>query len=262
MSGVDPDGPRDASTGRRERYSEPAVRHAFALVRWLHAHHLSNPVYWGVGAAMIPAYLLLVNVLNRCTVLGRDRLPEGGFFLLCNHISMLDGQVIGTATFPRPYWYPSKASFYTNHATALAYTALTAFKSFPVRRGERDMRAIEHMEDLLRGGESILLFPEGTRSTDGTLGRGKVGVGKIVHDARPVVVPAYVEGFDQILARGRLLPRVGRRSYLLFGHPLEMSDLYEREPGRETSQMIVDRVMEGIAALRDELHAHPDYRPG
>ena len=123
------------------------------------------------------------------------------------------------------------------------------------------MRAIRHMEDLLRAGESILLFPEGTRSKDGTLGRGKVGVGKIVHDARPVVVPAYVEGFDRILSRGKLVPATGIHSYLVFGEPLPMDDLFDGEPGRETSQAIVDRVMVAIEELRDELHARPDYKP-
>ena len=248
-------------TGRarrsRDEYSPEAVDRMFGLVRWLHRTHLSTPMYMGAAVAMIPSYVVLVNLLNRTRVHHRERLPprDHGFFLLSNHISMLDGQIISTYTFPRTYWFPSKAAFYKNTAMGLTYTALTAFKSFPVRRGERDVRAVELIEDLLDRGENVLLFPEGTRSRDGQLQPGKVGVGKIVHDSRPTVVPCYVEGFDRILRRGQS-PRVGFgvEAHINFGAPLDLAELYDQPPGKETSQAIVDRVMEAIAALRDELH--------
>ena len=159
----------------RERYDARAVDRTFHFVRWLHERGLSNPAYYVMAVSMIPSYYVLVNLLNRLEVHHRERLPPSGtgFFLLCNHISMLDGQVLSMMTFPRTYWYPSKAGFYRSTAAGLGYTVLTAFKSFPVRRGERDMRALELIESLLARGESVLLFPEGTRSKDGSLGRAR-----------------------------------------------------------------------------------------
>ncbi len=251
------DPPRDERSGnRREKYDPRSVDRCFGFVRWLHDNRLSNPMYYGMAVSMIPSYYVLVALLNRLRLHNKDRLPPTGtgFFLLCNHISMLDGQILSMMTFPRTYWYPSKAAFYRSTAGGLGYTVLTAFKSFPVRRGERDYRAMELIESLLKRGESVLLFPEGTRSRDGSLGQGKVGVGKIVHDTRPMVVPCYLEGFGDILPHGRLLPRVGRKSHINFGEPLDLDDLFEREPGLETSQAIVDRVMGAIGGLRDELH--------
>ncbi len=242
---------------RKDSYSPVAVDRVFSLIEWLHRHNLANTLYYPVAAAMIPSYAALVFGLNRTRIHHKDRLPPSGtgFFLLSNHISMLDGQVIGTVTYPRTYWFPSKAAFYKNTAQGLAYTALTAFKSFPVRRGERDMRAIDLITELLRSGDSVLLFPEGTRSTDGTLGKGKVGVGRLVHDAKPLVVPVYLEGLDHILTRSKPFLHAGKRAHVVFGHPMDLGDLYEQEGTRENCQAVVDRVMAAIADLRDELHA-------
>jgi len=241
---------------RREQYDPKAVDRIFRVVQLMHRYHLINPLYYSAAAVLIPPYYTLLAGLNRLRVYGKDRLPPRGtgFFLLSNHISMVDGQVLSIVTFPRTYWFPSKASFYRSTTQGLAYLALTGFKSFPVRRGERDLKSIRLIEDLLKRGESVLLFPEGTRSKDGTLGKGKVGVGKIVRDSKPVVVPAYVEGFDQIMVHGKAIPRVGQRAAIQFGYPLDLQDLYDAEPGRANSRAIVDRVMEAITGLRDELH--------
>ncbi len=250
-------GSRDGKADkRRESYDPSAVDRCFSFVHWLHEHRLSNPAYYGMAVAMIPSYYVLVALLNRLRIHHRDRLPPlgTGFFLLCNHISMLDGQILSMMTFPRTYWYPSKAAFYRSTTVGLGYTLATGFKSFPVRRGERDYRAMELIENLLHRGESVLLFPEGTRSPDGSLGKGKVGVGKIVHDTRPRVVPCYLEGFGGILPHGKLMPRLGQTCHISFGAPLGLDDLFDEDPGLETSQAIVDRVMEAIAGLRDELH--------
>jgi 1-acyl-sn-glycerol-3-phosphate acyltransferase len=240
-------------------YSPEAVERVFDFIGWLRRNHMANTLYYPMAAAMIPSYWLLTFVINNTKLHHMDRLPpkDTGFFLLCNHISMLDGQVVSMVTFPRTYWFPSKAAFYKNTAMGLAYTALTAFKSFPVRRGEKDLRAIDLIRDLLASGEGVLLFPEGTRS-EGGLGKGKVGVGRLAHDAKPMIVPTYLEGFDEILGHGRWYPRVNQPAHINFGAPLDMGDLYAQEGTRETCQAIVDRVMAGIADLRDELHAELD----
>ena len=247
---------------RKRRYSPGAVDTCFGLVRTLHKYHLINPMYYGAAVVMIPAYYVLTVIFNRMKIYGKDELPTDGtgFFLLSNHISILDGQVLSMMTFPRTYWFPSKAEFYKNTPQGLAYTAVTAFKSFPVRRGEKDVRAIELIADLLRRGENVLLFPEGTRSMDGVLQKGKVGVGKIIRDARPRVIPVYIEGFADILGQGSAQPHIGKNCYLNFGPPLELTDLYELERGTQTSEAIVERVMGAIADLREDLHARPDYQ--
>jgi len=244
----------------RDEYSPEVVDRVFGMIEWLDRYRLANPLYYSMAVLMIPGYVALTCLLNRTKIHGKERLPskETGFFLLSNHISMLDGQMIATVTFPRTYWFPSKAAFYKTNLQGLGYTVATGFKSFPVRRGEKDTRAIGHIHHLLSAGDSVLLFPEGTRSKDGSLGPGKVGVGRIVHDAQPKIVPCYIEGFNQILQKGKVLPRAGKQCHIVFGDPVPMDDLFDRPRDRDTYQAIVDRVMDAIGELRDELRASED----
>jgi 1-acyl-sn-glycerol-3-phosphate acyltransferase len=158
--------------------------------------------------------------------------------------------------YPRPIWYPSKAEFFRTWVFAFIYFMGTGMHTFPVRRGERDGDAISLMEDLLRRGDRVLLFPEGTRSRTGELLPGKPGVGMVIHSARPTVVPCYVEGFDRIIPPGGyFFPRFGQKATYRFGPPLDLSRHWEKPFGKESGQDIVDDVMAAIARLKAEADA-------
>jgi 1-acyl-sn-glycerol-3-phosphate acyltransferase len=89
-----------------------------------------------------------------------------------------------------------------------------------------------------------MLFPEGTRHKDGMLGRGNRGVGKIIYDTRPAVVPTALIGLNRWE-----FPGFNQDALVVFGRPIEFGDLFLREDVKETHQLIVDRVMEEIATL-------------
>jgi len=89
-----------------------------------------------------------------------------------------------------------------------------------------------------------VLFPEGTRHKDGRLGKGNRGVGKIIHEIRPVVIPTALIGLNTWK-----FPGFGQSATAVFGKPLDFSDLYELENCKETHQLIVERVMNAIAEL-------------
>ena len=96
---------------------------------------------------------------------------------------------------------------------------------------------------LLRD-QKVMLFPEGTRHKDGVLGKGNRGVGKIIYDTRPTVVPTALVGLNRWH-----FPGVGQEALVVFGRPLDFTDLFQLPDGKETHQLIVDRVMEAIAEL-------------
>jgi 1-acyl-sn-glycerol-3-phosphate acyltransferase len=105
------------------------------------------------------------------------------------------------------------------------------------------MRRIEtHMQT-----GKVMLFPEGTRHADGRLGQGKRALGKLIYNARPVVVPLAVWGTNQVWPKDRFLfrwrPSIGVR----YGEPLDLQPYYTLPDTKETAEAIVEEIMRAIA---------------
>jgi len=98
-----------------------------------------------------------------------------------------------------------------------------------------------------------MLFPEGTRHQDGQLGKGNRGVGKIIYDMRPAVIPTALVGLNSWK-----FPGFGQTATVVFGQALDFSDLCVFEDCKETHQLIVDRIMDAIAGLLKEEGAYVD----
>ncbi|GAW66061.1 glycerol acyltransferase [Geoanaerobacter pelophilus] len=184
------------------------------------------------------------SALNRFTVHGAERIPRsGGVLVASNHISAYDTIFLPWAVIRRHplqmLWAPAKEELFQNRFMGLVYRSWGAF---PVRRG-RDIRAGKQINVLLAD-QKVMLFPEGTRHKDGVLGKGNRGVGKIIYDTRPQVIPTALTGVNRWK-----FPALGAQGAVRFGHPLDFSDLYALEDCKETHQLIVDRVMEAIASL-------------
>ncbi len=187
------------------------------------------------------------------TVYGAEHIPkkgEAGVMLLYNHISAIDPFLVGVTAMPffSPVWWraPAKEELFN---FPIVRNIIASWGAFPVRRGRRDLKSIQKMVDLLAH-SIVLIAPEGTRSTTGLLQKGKAGVGKIVYDAHPrKVIPVRVRGVDQVLPKGAIIPRIFKRTEIVFGSPIEMADYYALAESKETSQKIVDRVMEAIGKL-------------
>ena len=90
-------------------------------------------------------------------------------------------------------------------------------------------------------------------STTDQLLPGRPGVGRIIHTAKPSVIPVAIVGADLIVPRGRLLPRVGQRVTIAFGPPVKLDDYYSQPDTLELSQRIVNTVMAAIGELYEPL---------
>jgi 1-acyl-sn-glycerol-3-phosphate acyltransferase len=192
------------------------------------------------------AYVIGVyaSLFNNFRSKGVSNIPaEGGVLLASNHISAYETIFLPWAIvrqFPfSMLWAPAKEELFEHPFTGWLYSSWGAF---PVRRG-RDVRAGKVINDLLRD-QRVMLFPEGTRHKDGMLGRGNRGVGKIIYDTRPAVVPTALIGLNRWE-----FPGFNQDALVVFGRPIEFGDLFLREDVKETHQLIVDRVMEEIATL-------------
>jgi 1-acyl-sn-glycerol-3-phosphate acyltransferase len=185
--------------------------------------------------------------INRFAIKGEDRIPHsGGVMIASNHISAYDTIFLPWAVIRKNplqmMWAPAKEELFRNPILSLIYRSWGAF---PVRRG-RDVRAGKHLDELLVD-QKVMLFPEGTRHKDGVLGKGNRGVGKIIYDSRPQVIPTALSGVNHWR-----FPSFGAKGCVIFGKPLKFDDLFLLPDCKETHQLIVDRVMEAIAALLQE----------
>jgi 1-acyl-sn-glycerol-3-phosphate acyltransferase len=171
---------------------------------------------------------------------------------------MVDSFLVGLAAFyPKSWirpgllpWNPAAAeNFYRTPLLAwLAYN----WKCIPVRRGRRDLHALHRMTEELKHG-IMTLFPEGTRTRDGSVGNGRPGAGLVILSTRPKVIPVAIEGMNQLLPIGRYIPRVMKRIYVYYGTPIDLSEFAGRKRTKELSEQVMDRVMQAIREQHCEL---------
>jgi len=203
-----------------------------------------------------PLVVLFFWGFNRTRVYGRSRIPlERKTLLISNHQSMIDSFAIGySAFFPRnvlrPFlvpWSPAaQENFFKNKLLSWLFHQ---FKCIPVRPGRRDVKALNRSVRALRD-STMVLFPEGTRSRDGSIGRGRAGAGMVISGTQPYVVPVTIEGLDRVLPIGSRFPRIGQQISIYFGRPMSFADFEDRPRNRENAQLIVDRVMDRVRFQR------------
>jgi 1-acyl-sn-glycerol-3-phosphate acyltransferase len=191
------------------------------------------------------------SLLNRFIIKGGANIPSsGGVLLASNHISGYETVFLPWAVIHQHplqmLWAPAKEELFERPFLRLIYSSWGAF---PVRR-KRDVKAVGVLNDLLRD-QKVMLFPEGTRHKDGRLGAGNRGVGKIIYDTRPTVVPTALIGLNHWK-----FPGLGQPATVVFGAPLNFTDLYELPDCKETHILIVGRVMQAIAGLLKEEGAY------
>jgi 1-acyl-sn-glycerol-3-phosphate acyltransferase len=199
---------------------------------------------------MKPAVAVLARVWFRLSALGTESVPrEGPLLLASNHLSVLDPAMIG-AVLPRELDYMAKTELFRIPGFGPLIRRLNAH---PVDRTGSDSAALRLALRLLGDGRAVLVFPEGTRGTQGQLQPARAGAGMLAVLSGAPVVPVYVEGSGRALPRGAVLPRP-RRVTVRFGAPIR----FGRERGRARYQKVSDEIMAAIGRLEPEAErGHP-----
>lgn len=146
--------------------------------------------FWCIVAMLIEPFFC------RARRTGADNLPvHDGCIIASNHNRGPDIVVLGYAS-PRQLHYMSKEELFRNKFIARWIGALGAF---PVKRGQRDSDALERAVEVIQRGKVLGMYPEGTRSPDGKLQRGRSGVARIALAAKAPIVPVVVINSEAIL---------------------------------------------------------------
>jgi 1-acyl-sn-glycerol-3-phosphate acyltransferase len=194
-----------------------------------------------------PIAVALMRLGFRLEVRGREHVPSAGpVLLVSNHVSLLDPPFVGGAA-PRELFFLAKEELF---AIPLLGGLIARVNARPVKRDGSDTRALKMALRLLAEGRALLVFPEGTRGTEGHLREGKPGVGMLAVMSGAAVVPVYVSGTGRALPRGRSLPRLAKVR-VTFGPALHFKARAgdgRKERYREAAQ----EMMRAIAQLRDQ----------
>jgi 1-acyl-sn-glycerol-3-phosphate acyltransferase len=203
-----------------------------------------------------------LRLIWRPTVEGLEHVPStGGAILASNHLSVADELLLG-AVVPRHLAFWAKAEYFTGTGFRgrLTRFVVGGLGAIPVERagGRAALSAFDAAIPALKAGDLVAVYPEGTRSPDGRLYRGRTGVARLALAAGVPIIPVGVLGTDKIQPIGARMPRlVPGRITIRFGKPIDISG---RPADRASQRKITDEVMSEIKKLTGQVYV-PRYAP-
>lgn len=226
--------PSELGHGARERgreLAETAKERSVGLgrtaarldVKWAHGP-VGDALREGAGRFLL---VPLMTLYTRRRVLGRENLDdlEGPVVLVANHASHMDTPAI-LRSLPRRWRRRTVVAaaadyFYRNRLVATLISVL--FNTVPIERRRRGSRSIAHIDRLLDRGNSLLLYPEGTRNRKGGVGQLRHGAASIAARHGASIVPIHVSGTRDVMPPGRFWPRRKRQGPLSRRHPVTVT---------------------------------------
>lgn len=175
--------------------------------------------WWDFCAFLCWSWLKLAYRLKR---VHRDRVPRtGAILVVSNHESFLDPMVNGVTVWDRQFTALARDSLFRGPFGFV----LRSVAARPIKREGGDLEAMKTALAELEAGRVVILYPEGTRSPDGTLQEFKRGVLLLVKRAKPTILPMAVDGTFEAWPRGRKLPRLLGKVVCVCGEPLSGEEL-------------------------------------
>jgi 1-acyl-sn-glycerol-3-phosphate acyltransferase len=184
---------------------------------------------------------------------GRRNMPRRGPVILAsNHLSFAD-HFFGPLPLPRKVVFLAKSEYFTGRGLKglVSRAFFSGVGQIPIDRsgGEASERALQSGLRVLSEGKVLGIYPEGTRSPDGRLYKGRTGVARLALESRAPVVPCAMIDTFEFLPPGTFRPKLTLRPGVIFGKPLEFSRYYGRETDREALRAVTDEIMRSIREL-------------
>ena len=199
----------------------------------------------------------ILHAFGRPRATGLENIPASGPALLAsNHLSIIDSVYL-PLMLSRPVVFPAKAEYFTAKGPVGRLWAAYLRSTNQLAMNRDDTRSatatLEAAADILRAGELFGFYPEGTRSPDGRLYRGRSGLGWLVLNTGAPVIPVAMSGTRKMMPPGKL-PRPAKIE-IKIGKPMEFGHLAGDPPGR-ARRIIADEVMQAIRDLSGQEYVH------
>jgi 1-acyl-sn-glycerol-3-phosphate acyltransferase len=206
-------------------------------------------LYWLLKYVLLGPWLRLI---FRPSVEGREHLPESGAAIIAsNHLSFSDS-IFMPLVVKRKVTFVAKAEYFTGTGLKGFLTKMffVGAGTIPVDRsgGRAAQAAIDTGLRILRDGRLFGIYPEGTRSPDGRLHRGKTGVARLALGSGAPVIPVAMLNADEIQPIGKLLPKI-KRVKIRFGAPMDFSRYAGLTGDRFIERAVTDEIMYELMTL-------------
>ena len=212
-------------------------------------------VLYGVSHRIVPP---LLKAVWRPHVIGLDQVPDSGPLILAsNHQSFVDSIVI-PAVVPRPVSFLAKSDYFEGNGLKgrLRKEWFEAFGALPVDRDDSKaaLASLDTALSVLAEGGAFGIYPEGTRSRDGRLYRGRTGVAQLALTSGAPIVPVGLRDTEKLQPVGSNRPRLVRVT-VTFGEPIDVRGRYDGVPPGKARREITDQVMTEIASMTGQEQA-------
>ncbi|MCZ7427823.1 lysophospholipid acyltransferase family protein [Micromonospora sp. WMMA1949] len=217
------------------------------------------PLLYTIGKLTVAPALRLA---FRPHVEGLEHIPAtGGAIFASNHLSVADELLLGTVV-PRHLAFWAKSEYFKGTGVKGGFSkfVLTGLGAIPVERagGRAALTAFDAAIPVLKAGDLVAVYPEGTRSPDGRLYRGRTGTVRLAIAANVPIIPVGVTGTDKAQPIGTRIPRPGRAKITIkFGKPLDFTG---RPDDRTSLRAMTDEMMAEIQKLSGQEYV-PRYAP-
>ena len=209
-------------------------------------------IYWVLKYIVIGP---IVKAIFRPWIVGRSNIPaEGAAILASNHLSFVDS-IFLPLMIDRPVSFLAKSDYFTGRGIKGWATRLfmKGTGQLPIDRsgGKASEASLNTGLQVLGRGDLLGIYPEGTRSPDGKLYRGRTGIARMALEAHVPVIPVVMVDTDTMMPIGRVLPRIVRVGVVI-GEPLDFSRFQGMEGDRYILRSVTDEIMVALQRLGEQ----------
>jgi len=200
----------------------------------------------------------LLRGIFRPWVVGEENIPaEGAVIMAGNHLSFIDS-IFHPLLIRRRISFLAKSDYFTRRGLKGWFTKqfMMATGQLPIDRsgGKASEASLNTGLRVLAAGEVLGIYPEGTRSPDGRLYRGRTGIARMILESKVPVVPVVMVGTREMMPIGARLPKL-RRIGMIIGEPLDFSRFDGMEGDRFVLRSITDEIMYTLRAMSEQEYA-------